>query len=232
MKRILTDVIGVFIPIAAYILLLALGSNGLLKVEQINQVVAPLGELAQAILMVFLIVVTYFAASLFITPVKLYYEQKKVAERHNWNDVDFKELNPKQRNLLGWGIRVKNNKLTSIENLSAWLVGIQPDSLEPKRFGYVNFYETDSKPIFSSLDLAEDRETIFIVSNFYEHQEKGELSIKARNSENESEPYLALGTKSVIDIEFRANGFPPKLIRYSLNNKRNWLPELKRYKAK
>jgi hypothetical protein len=224
------NLLSVIVPVVGWFLLVFLVPPELLKINQINRLTQPLAEYAQGILTIAIIVLTYILRCLFVTPVKMYYEEKKKADKNNWNDVYFKEFDPEEKNLLGWGIKVKNDKLTPIENLSAWLVGMDNRSIEQRRFGYVNNYETDAKPIVSSTQLAEGEETTFIIANHYEHQE-GEMEIKAY-TENEDYVVFKRDDKCILDIEFRANNFPIKTIRYRMIYESGRWPRLKRYQAK
>lgn len=221
---------GVFLPASVYLFILLFGPPKLLQVDQIDQLTQPLGAYAQGALMVVILVLTYIARCLFITPIKMYYEEKKKSDKNNWNDVYFKEFDPIEKNLLGWGIRVKNDKLTPIENLSAWLVGMNNRDIERRRFGYVNQYETDAMPIVSSVELAEEKEVIFVVANYYEHQD-GEMEIKAYDSKDD---YIVFkrDEECILNIEFRANNFPARLIRYRMIYVSGKWPRLKRYNAK
>jgi hypothetical protein len=230
MRKLTTDFVNVILPIVAYFILVYLGSLGLLQVEQINQLTNPLGDYAQILAVTVMILLSYVAGSIFITPMKLYYEQKKEADRHNWNNVYFGEILPAHRNLLGLALVITNEKMTPIENLSVWLVGISPSSTgnvaKGKRIGYVEHYETDKEPIFSDVNFLDtDREAVFPFSN-YDEQDRFVLTLQsgARNtSPIELIKNGGLTGAYVLDFEFRAKGFEPKIIRYTLINNEDGL---------
>jgi hypothetical protein len=221
LKKLREDFVGVIFPIGAYLILVYLSSVGLLKINEVDQLSAPLGDLAQAVIIVVIFILTYFFASLLVTPVKLYYIQKKMADKDNWNDVTFGEILPSYRNLLGLAVTVKNGKLSMINDLSVWFVGIWPESSVEdvnmkRRFGYVNEYDTDKEPVFSSYELSPEEEKVFIIANF---DERDRFMIRARHpnyGKPEDEVELTKNGAYVIDIEYQAKGIPKKLIRYSL----------------
>lgn len=224
MKKLTTDFVGVVLPVGAYFLLVYLGSLGLLKVEQINQLTNPLGDYAQILAIAIMILLSYVVGSVFVTPMKLYYEQKKEADRYNWNDVYFGEILPAHRNLLGLALVVTNEKMTSIENLSVWLVGISPSSTgnvgKGKRIGYVKHYETDKEPVFSDVNLDVDNEAVFPFSN-YDEQGRFVLTLETGSKNANLIELIKNGGLTgayVLDFEYRAKGFEPKIIRYTLIN--------------
>lgn len=225
LKKLTTDFVGVVLPIGVYFLLVYLGSLGLLKVEQINQVTTPLGDYAQILAIAAMILLSYVIGCVFVTPMKLYYEQKKEADRYNWNDVYFGEILPAHRNLLGLTVVVTNEKMTPIENLSVWLVGISPSSTgsigKGKRLGYVKHYETDKEPIFLNINVDADSEAIFPFANYDEH-DRFMLTLDNSGTRNASPIELTknggLTGAYVLDFEYRAKGFESKLIRYTLIN--------------
>lgn len=222
LKKLTTDFVSVFLPIGAYFLLVYLGSLGLLRVEQLNQLTNPLGDYAQILAIAIMIFLSYIISCIFVTPMKLYYEQKKEADRYNWNDVYFGEILPAHRNLLGLALIVTNEKMTPIENLSVWLVSISPSSTgnvgKGKRIGYVKHYETDKEPIFSDINLDVDGEAVFPFSNYDEHNKF--VLILDSGTRNASPIELikngGLTGAYVLDFEYRAQGFEPKIIRYTL----------------
>ena len=238
LRKLTTDFVGVFLPIVAYFLLVYLGSLGLLKVEQINQLTNPLGDYAQILAIIIMILLSYVIGCVFVTPMKLYYEQKKVADRYNWNDVYFGEILPAHRNLLGLALIVTNEKMTPIENLSVWLVGISPSSAgnvgKGERIGYVTHYETDKEPIFSDINLDVDGEAVFPFSNYDEH-DRFILTLNSGTRNSNPIELIKNGGLTgayVLDFEYRAKGFEPKSIRYTLINNDNDGLVFYKYKVK
>jgi len=225
LKKLTTDFVGVVFPIGVYFLLVYLGSLGLLRVEQIDQLTTPFGDYAQIATIVIMILASYIIGCLFVTPMKLYYEQKKEADRHNWNEVCFGEILPAHRNLLGLAVTVTNEKLTPIPDLSVWLVDISPSSAgsvgRGKRLGYVKHYETDKETIFSDTNVDVDGDAIFPFAN-YDELDRFVLALENSCTRNTNPIELikngGLKGAYVLDFEYRAMGFESKLIRYALIN--------------
>jgi hypothetical protein len=218
MLRIRDDTVKTLVIFTLYIIALFVASRGLLELQAVENFFAPIGGWAQFLLMVGVLIVFVVFRLVLYTPVELYYEQKKKADKDSWDDVHFGEILPQIRNLLGIAVVVKNDQLANIENLSVWIVGIWPESVKgvecEKRFGYVEDYENDKEPVYADVDAEVGEEKIFVMANY---DEKDGFSIRARGknlNDSTDEIKLPLEGAYVLDIEYRARWKLPKTIRY------------------
>ena len=117
------DILRGFISLFALLGVSYLTSSGIIKALDYQAFLGDFESYARFFGMVFLLIPINFVLRLFIyTPAELFWEQKLIANKFNWEEVSFNVYQFPKDSIFGWGIKVHNQKNIELESVSARLI--------------------------------------------------------------------------------------------------------------